>query len=291
MSTLRNPFAPFDTALASAFEQNLAMALAEDIGTGDWTAKLLSEHSHVQARLTVREEAVLCGAPWFEGAMTAVDPRLLIDWHYAEGDLVPADKVVCSIAGPARSLLTAERTAMNFLQLLSGVATATRSYVTLVAGTRATILDTRKTLPGLRVAQKYAVRVGGGQNQRLALYDGILIKENHIAAAGGIAAALQAANALHAGVPIQIEVETIEQLGQALAAGANAVLLDNFTLAQMREAVTITSGRAVLEASGGIRRDTVRAIAETGVDRISIGSLTKDIRAVDYSLRVVSSAL
>jgi nicotinate-nucleotide pyrophosphorylase (carboxylating) len=287
MSTLRNRFAPFDAALAAAFEQNIVSALAEDIGAGDWTAQLLPDGAIVQARLTVREDAVLCGAPWFEGVMVAVDPRLSVDWHYAEGDAIPADAVVCAIKGPARSLMTAERAAMNFLQLLSGVASSTREYVALIAGTRAAILDTRKTLPGLRLAQKYAVRVGGGQNQRLALYDGILIKENHIAAAGGIAAAFHAAQSLRAGVSIQIEVENLDELGQALEAGATSVLLDNFSLEQMRAAVRITAGRALLEASGGIRRDSVRAIAETGVDRISIGSLTKDVRATDYSLRVI----
>ena len=287
MSTLRNPFAPFDAALAAAFEQNIAAALAEDVGAGDWTAQLLPENGVVQARLTVREAAVLCGAPWFEGVMAAIDPRLLIHWHYAEGDQMQADSAVCEITGPARSLMTAERTAMNFLQLLSGVATMTREYVALVAGTRAAILDTRKTLPGLRLAQKYAVRVGGGQNQRLALYDGILIKENHIAAAGGIAPALQAAQSLQAGVTIQIEVESAVELKEALDAGAVSILLDNFALEAMRAAVTLNAGRALLEASGGVQRNTVRAIAETGVDRISIGSLTKDIRAVDYSLRVI----
>lgn len=287
MSTLRNRFAPFDAALAAAFEQNIAAALAEDIGAGDWTAQLLPEQGVVQARLTVREAAVLCGAPWFEGVMAALDPRLLIHWHYAEGDQMQADTIVCEITGPARSLMTAERAAMNFLQLLSGVATITREYVTLVAGTHAVILDTRKTVPGLRLAQKYAVRVGGGQNQRLALYDGILIKENHIAAAGGIAPALRAAQALHAGVTIQIEVENAAELKEALDAGAVSILLDNFSIEAMRAAVTLNAGRALLEASGGIQRDTVRAIAETGVNRISIGSLTKDIRAVDYSLRVI----
>ena len=287
MSTLRNRFAPFDATLAAAFEQNIAAALAEDIGAGDWTAQLLPEDGVVQARLTVREAAVLCGAPWFEGVMAALDPRLLIHWHYAEGDQMQVDSAVCEITGPARSLMTAERAAMNFLQLLSGVATMTRAYVTLVAGTRAAILDTRKTLPGLRLTQKYAVRVGGGENQRLALYDGILIKENHIAAAGGIAPALRAAQSLQAGVTVQIEVENSVELKEALDAGAVSILLDNFSIEAMRAAVTLNAGRALLEASGGIQRDTVRAIAETGVDRISIGSLTKDIRAVDYSLRVI----
>jgi nicotinate-nucleotide pyrophosphorylase (carboxylating) len=198
-----------------------------------------------------------------------------------------ADSVVCTIEGSPRSLLTAERAALNFLQLLSGVASATRQYVDVVAGTRAKILDTRKTLPGLRQAQKYAVRVGGGANQRMALYDGILIKENHIAAAGGITPALKAAAALNAGVTIQVEVESIAELEEALAAGAVSVLLDNFDLDMMRDAMRINGGRALLEASGGINMQTVRAIAETGVDRISIGSLTKDVKATDYSLRIV----
>jgi nicotinate-nucleotide pyrophosphorylase (carboxylating) len=287
MSTLKNPYAPFDAALAAAFENNLNAALAEDIGTGDVTGRLVPENQSVKARVIVRETAVLCGAPWFEGVMTQVDPRIRIAWRYAEGAAMAADSEVCSIEAPARALLTAERPALNFLQLLSGVATATRKYVEQIEGTRAAILDTRKTLPGLRLAQKYAVRVGGGQNQRMALYDGILIKENHIAAAGGIVAAMRAAQALNAGVPIQIEVESLEQLEEALAAGAESVLLDNFTVELMREAVRLNNRRAVLEASGGVNMATAREIAETGVDRISVGSLTKDIRATDYSLRVV----
>jgi nicotinate-nucleotide pyrophosphorylase (carboxylating) len=241
----------------------------------------------VKARVIVREAAVLCGAPWFEGVMKQLDPRIRIDWHYTEGAAMALDSEVCSIEAPARALLTAERTALNFLQLLSGVATVTRQYVDVVKGTRASILDTRKTLPGLRQAQKYAVRVGGGKNQRMALYDGILIKENHIAAAGGITPAMRAAKALDAGVSIQIEVENLGELEEALAAGATSILLDNFTLEMMRDAVKVTLGRAVLEASGGVNMSTVRAIAETGVDRISIGSLTKDVRATDYSLRIV----
>lgn len=287
MSTLKNPFAPFDKALAEAFESNIRAALVEDIGSGDWTAMLLPESSQVKARVVVREEAVLCGAPWFEGATMQVDPRIRIHWHFAEGELMPTNAEVCSIEGAARSLMTAERPALNFLQLMSGVATATRDYVKLIEGTKAAILDTRKTLPGMRLAQKYAVRVGGGKNQRLALYDGILIKENHIAAAGGISQAMNAARALNAGVSIQIEVENLDELKQALDAGASSVLLDNFTTDMMREAVAMTAGRALLEASGGVNRDSVRAIAETGVDRISIGSLTKDVKATDYSLRVI----
>jgi nicotinate-nucleotide pyrophosphorylase (carboxylating) len=286
MSTLKNPFAPFDPALAAAFESNIRTALLEDVGSGDLTGKLVPEHDLVDAQVIVREQAILCGAPWFEGVMIEVDPRIRIDWHYAEGDTMRADSKVCSIKAPARALLTAERAALNFLQLLSAVASAAHRYAEVIKGTGAAILDTRKTLPGLRLAQKYAVRVGGGRNQRLALYDGILIKENHIAAAGGITPAMRAAQALNAGVTIQIEVETLEQLDEALDAGAVSILLDNFTLEAMREAVSITNGRALLEASGGINMETVRAIAETGVDRISIGSLTKDVTATDYSLRI-----
>jgi len=287
MTTLRNPHAAFDDKLQAAFEQNILAALLEDVGTGDLTGILVPLEPRVQARVIVREAAVLCGAPWFEGVMLAIDQDTDIAWQYAEGDMMAADSVVCIIEASPRSLLTAERAALNFMQLLSGVASATRTYVDVVAGTNAAILDTRKTLPGLRQAQKYAVRVGGGQNQRMALYDGILIKENHIAAAGGVTRALDNAAALNAGVTVQIEVETIAQLEEALAAGVTSVLLDNFDLAMMREAVQVNAGRALLEASGGINMGTVRAIAETGVDRISIGSLTKDVRATDYSLRIV----
>ncbi|USX17366.1 carboxylating nicotinate-nucleotide diphosphorylase [Oxalobacteraceae bacterium OTU3CAMAD1] len=288
MSTLSNKFAPFDDALKTAFEANLLSALLEDVGTGDLTGLLVPEGGRSTARVIVREDAVLCGAPWFEGVMNCMQAGIEIDWQYAEGDMMKADSVVCVIQGPARALLTAERAALNFLQLLSGVATATRKYVDVIAGTNAAILDTRKTLPGLRLAQKYAVRVGGGQNQRLALYDGILIKENHIAAAGGITNAVLAAKRLDKGVSIQVEVENLDELAEALAAGAVSILLDNFSNDMMREAVKINAGRALLEASGGINFDTVRAIAETGVNRISIGSLTKDIRATDYSLRIVN---
>jgi nicotinate-nucleotide pyrophosphorylase (carboxylating) len=287
MTSLHNPHAQFDDKLQAAFEQNILAALLEDIGSGDLTGKLVPNDTRVSARVIVRETAVLCGAPWFEGVMLAVDQDTDIAWQFAEGDLMPANSTVCTITANPRALLTAERAALNFLQLLSGVATATRRYVDVIAGTNAAILDTRKTLPGLRQAQKYAVRVGGGKNQRMALYDGILIKENHIAAAGGVTSALTAAASLNAGAPVQIEVETIAQLEEALAAGVKSVLLDNFDLAMMREAVQVNAGRALLEASGGINFDTVRAIAETGVDRISIGSLTKDVHATDYSLRIV----
>ena len=289
MSNLNNPFAPFDAALAQALKTTIDTALLEDIGSGDVTGLLVPENEIVNARVIVREQAVLCGAPWFEEVMKRVDKRLNIEWRYAEGALMEADSEVCKISGPARELLTAERTALNFLQLLSGVATATRHYVDLIHGTHAKILDTRKTIPGLRLAQKYAVRVGGGCNQRLALYDGILIKENHIAAAGGVTAALRNAQALHASVTIQIEVESLAQLEEALAAGATLVLLDNFSLDAMREAVRLNAGRALLEASGGVNAQTVKGIAETGVDRISIGALTKDIKATDYSLRITTT--
>jgi len=287
MTSLHNPHAQFDDKLQAAFEQNILAALLEDIGSGDLTGKLVPDDTRVTARVIVREAAVLCGAPWFEGVMLAVDQDTDIAWQFAEGDLMPANSTVCTITANPRALLTAERAALNFLQLLSGVATATRRYVDVIAGTNAAILDTRKTLPGLRQAQKYAVRVGGGKNQRMALYDGILIKENHIAAAGGVTPALTAAASLNAGAPVQIEVETIVQLEEALGAGVKSVLLDNFDLGMMREAVQVNAGRALLEASGGINLDTVRAIAETGVDRISIGSLTKDVHATDYSLRIV----
>ncbi|AMP00906.1 nicotinate-nucleotide diphosphorylase [Collimonas arenae] len=287
ISNLENRFAPFDAALQAAFDNNIRAALAEDVGSGDLTGKLVPAQEQVRARVIVREQAVLCGAPWFEAVMQQLDAGIRIEWRYAEGDLMSADSEVCIIDGPARALLTGERGALNFLQLLSGVASATRVYVNAIAHTKAHILDTRKTLPGLRLAQKYAVRVGGGHNQRLALYDGILIKENHIAAAGGISAAMKAALSLDAGVTIQIEVESLVQLDEALRAGATSILLDNFSLDSMRDAVDLNAGRALLEASGGINMDTVRAIAETGVDRISIGSLTKDIRATDYSLRII----
>jgi nicotinate-nucleotide pyrophosphorylase (carboxylating) len=285
MSALQNPHAPFDAALTAAMDAGIRAALAEDVGNGDLTGLLVPASQQASAQVIVREPAVLCGAPWFEGVMQQVDAGIRITWRYAEGDLMEAGSTVCTIAGPARALLTAERTALNFLQLLSGVASATRRYADAVAGTRARVLDTRKTLPGLRLAQKYAVRVGGGANQRLALYDGILIKENHIAAAGGVAAAFHAAQALQTGAPVQIEVESLAQLKEALDAGAASILLDNFSPALMRAAVGQAAGRAVLEASGGISLATLREIAETGVDRISIGGLTKDVRATDYSMR------
>jgi nicotinate-nucleotide pyrophosphorylase (carboxylating) len=276
----------YGVAFDQALQRNVADALAEDVGDGDRTGLLVPATVRRTARITVREEAVLCGVPWFEAVMHRVDESIRVEWLYREGARMIANTPVVVLHGPARALLTAERSGLNFLQMLSGVATATRRYVDAIEGTRARILDTRKTLPGLRLAQKYAVRVGGGANQRLALYDGILIKENHIAAAGGVGAAMDAALALNADVPIQIEVETLEQLETALAHRAESILLDNFAFDAMRDAVRLTGGRAVLEVSGGVNFDTVRTIAETGVDRISIGALTKDVRATDYSMRL-----
>ncbi|MDO4769396.1 MAG: carboxylating nicotinate-nucleotide diphosphorylase [Brachymonas sp.] len=280
----------FNETLEQARVRNIHDALMEDIGTCDWTGQLVPMPNTVTARVLVREAAVLCGCDWFEGCIHGVDANLQIDWRYAEGDWMQANTEVCHIRGEARAIFTAERSALNFLQLLSGTATVTRRYVEALAGASpkaCAVLDTRKTIPGLRQAQKYAVRVGGGKNQRLALWHGILIKENHIAAAGGIVQALQQAQALQAGVDIQIEVETLAQLQEALAHGATSVLLDNFTPEQMREAVNITAGRALLEASGGVQLENIRALAATGVDRISIGKLTKDVVATDYSLRIV----
>jgi len=273
--------------IASAVETDVARALAEDVGSGDLTARLIPAQQTARARVITREPAVIAGQPWFDACFRALDPDCVIDWRVSEGDAVAAASVLVEISGNARALLTAERPALNFLQTLSAVATATRPYVEAVRGTHAAIMDTRKTLPGLRLAQKYAVRIGGGQNQRIGLFDGILIKENHIAAAGGIAPVLEAAFRLAEGTAsVQIEVENLDELEQALAVGAPLILLDNFSLADMREAVRLTAGRAQLEASGNITLETVRAVAETGVDRISVGSLTKHIRAVDLSMRI-----
>jgi nicotinate-nucleotide pyrophosphorylase (carboxylating) len=265
---------------------DVSRALSEDVGSCDWTARLIDEHTIGQAQVIVRENAVICGQAWFEEAFRQIDHSIRIDWEIREGQRVNAGEVLCTLSGPARGLLSGERCALNFLQTLSAVATRTRQYVDAVAGSHAKILDTRKTLPGLRQAQKYAVTVGGGCNQRIGLFDGILIKENHIMAAGSISKALAAAQALApAGVSIQIEVETLEELEQALNAGARLVLLDNMSLDTMRMAVANNAGRAELEASGGVDIDTVKAIAATGVDRISIGKLTKDIQAIDFSMR------
>jgi len=279
-------------SLEQARQRNIEDALREDLGTGDWTAQLVPPGREVQAQVVVREDAVLCGRDWFDGVFAALDRNARIEWSFAEGADMSADSVVCRIQAESRALLTAERPALNFLQLLSGTATATRRHVRAIEGASpnprgCAILDTRKTLPGLRQAQKYAVRAGGGQNQRLALWQGILIKENHIAAAGGVPQVMQQALALKAGVEIQIEVETLDQLRQALDSEATSVLLDNFPLPRVREAVALTAGRALLEVSGGVTLERLREIAATGVDRISIGGLTKDVRAIDYSMRVL----
>jgi len=277
--------------LDQARQRNVRDALFEDVGVCDWTAQLVPAGRRVKAHVRVREDAVLCGRDWFEAVFAALDPSSRIDWLYEEGARMAADTRVCQIEADGRLLLTAERPALNFLQLLSATATLTRAHVDAITGASSNpggcvVLDTRKTLPGLRLAQKYAVRVGGGANQRLALYHGILIKENHIAAAGGVSEALRAAQALNAGVDIQIEVESLAELQEALAGGAVSVLLDNFSEAEMIEAVRLNAGRALLEVSGGVALDQLRWIAATGVDRISIGRLTKDVRAIDYSMRV-----
>jgi nicotinate-nucleotide pyrophosphorylase (carboxylating) len=274
-------------AVAEVARADAARALAEDVGAGDLTAALVPEGRRVRARVLARERAVICGAPWVESALRQVDPGLQALWLVPEGRSCKADEVVLEIDGAARSLLTVERTALNFLQLLSAVATKTAIYVEAVRGTNARIVDTRKTVPGLRLAQKYAVRTGGGVNHRIGLYDAVLIKENHIAAAGGVTAVLQAAASAAAQASfIEIEVETLAQLEEALGAGAKMVLLDNMELPTLREAVRINAGRAILEISGGVTLDSVRALADTGVDRISIGALTKDVKATDFSMRL-----
>lgn len=281
-------FKSFGPALELALLRNIQSAVEEDLGNCDYTGLLIDADRRCRARLICRDEAVVCGLPWFDAVFKMLDETAVLNWKVAEGDRVKPDSVICEMEGFARPMLTSERSAMNYLQMLSAVATRTRYFVDLIQGTRASILDTRKTLPGMRLAQKYAVRVGGGLNQRLALYDGILIKENHIAAAGGIEPALKRAEAVRGSqVTVQIEVENLSELKTALDAGAVSVLLDNFDLQGLRDAVALTAGRAILEASGGVNEASVRAIAETGVDRISIGSLTKDIKATDYSLRVL----
>jgi nicotinate-nucleotide pyrophosphorylase (carboxylating) len=275
-------------ALKAEIARNVAQALAEDIGTGDLTAQLIDPNQEARGRLISREPAILCGQAWFDAAFRLLEPEALILWFVREGEAIEPNQPLCEIECRARTLLTAERTALNFLQLLSGVATQVHAYVAAVQGTKARIVDTRKTIPGLRLAQKYAVRVGGGTNHRIGLYDGILIKENHIIAAGGVRQALEAARRIApSNVFIQIEVETLAQLDEALACGATMILLDNMTLDEMREAVRRSAGRAQLEASGGVDLKRVREIAEIGVDRISIGRLTKEVRAIDLSLRHV----
>jgi nicotinate-nucleotide pyrophosphorylase (carboxylating) len=274
-------------AVAELARGDAARALAEDVGSGDLTAALVDPDRRARARVLAREPAVICGTPWAEAVLRQVEPGVEIHWLIHEGQRSAADQVVLEVEGSARGLLTAERTALNFLQLLSAVATRTTAYVDAVKGTRVQIVDTRKTLPGLRLAQKYAVRVGGGTNHRIGLYDAVLIKENHIAAAGGVTQVLAAAARVTAQAAfVEIEVETLAQLEEALAAGAKMILLDNMDLPMLREAVRINDARAILEISGGVTLQSVRALAETGVDRISIGALTKDVKAADFSMRL-----
>ena len=262
-------------------------ALEEDVGSGDCTAHLVPREQELHTRVISREAAVLAGSAWFDEAFRQLDPGVTVDWHAADGDRIEPEQLVCEVRGAARSVLTGERTALNFLQALSGTATATRRYVDAIAGTGTTVLDTRKTLPGLRQAQKYAVRCGGGSNHRIGLFDAILVKENHIAAAGSIRAAVGKAQQLYPGLLLEVEVEDLAQLEQAVEAGAQRVLLDNFPLEHLREAVRRYKGRIGLEASGGIELDSIRAVAETGVDFISVGGITKHLRAVDFSMRYV----
>lgn len=267
-------------------EANVRQALAEDIGAGDITARLIPPHERAQARVICREQAVICGRPWVEEVFRQVEPAIETHWRCAEGEGVPPDTIVFTAQGPARALLTAERCALNFLQTLSGTATTARRYAELVKDTGVALLDTRKTLPGLRLAQKYAVLLGGCANHRLGLYDAYLIKENHIAACGGVTQAVARARALEKDKPVEVEVESLEQLEEALAAAADIVMLDNFSLEDIREAVRHCGGRAKLEASGGYTEDALLELARTGVDYISIGSLTKHVRAVDFSMRL-----
>lgn len=282
----------FDYPLAAEIARNVKESLTEDIGAGDLTASLIPAGRQAKATVISREAGVLCGTAWFDLSVSTLDPHAKVTWQATDGDRIIPNQVLCTIESNARALLSAERSALNFLQLLSAVASKARTYADAIAGTGAQVVDTRKTLPGLRIAQKFAVRCGGGGNHRLALWDAILIKENHIHAAGGIAQVMAAALAVakEAGERckfIQIEVENLYELNQALNAGANMILLDNFSLDMMREAARINAGRAILEASGNVSLETIRGIAETGVDRISVGALTKDVKALDLSMRFV----
>ena len=273
--------------LAKTIKNDVIKSLEEDIGSGDLTANLLPPDDVARALVITRQSGVLCGSAWFDECFLTLDPACKISWHAQDGEQIRPGQRLCEISGKARALLTAERNALNFLQTLSGTATLTRRYVNMVQGFEVKIMDTRKTLPGLRDAQKYAVRMGGGHNQRMGLYDGILIKENHIAAAGGIAAVLEAAFRLAPEASVQIEVEDLMQLDEALNAGAKLILLDNFDIDMLSAAVKHTAGRAELEASGGITLPGIREVAETGIDRISIGALTKDVEALDLSMRII----
>jgi len=272
--------------LGAEIETNVRKALAEDIGAGDITAQLIPVERLAHAKVITREEAVVCGTAWVDAVFRLLDPRVAVHWQVADGDRVAADRVLFQLEGPSRALLSGERAALNFLQTLSGVATQSRHYADLVEGTGVKLLDTRKTIPGLRLAQKYAVTCGGCHNHRIGLYDAFLIKENHIAACGGIAEAVAAAHRIAPGKPVEVEVESLDELEQALRAGADIVMLDELSLDDMRKAVVIAAGRAKLEASGGIDDESLRAVAETGVDYISIGALTKHVRAIDLSMRL-----
>ena len=275
--------------LTAAIVENVAIALSEDLGSGDLTADLVSEDAGARAIILARESMTLAGQAWVDEIYRQLDERVVVDWLFNDGDRVGVDAELCIVSGPARAILSGERTALNFLQTLSATATETRRYVEAIAGTRCRILDTRKTVPGLRHAQKYAVRCGGGDNHRVGLYDAVLIKENHIVSAGGIAAAVGAARQRHGELPVEVEVESISELREALSAGADRLMLDNFDIDDLRRAVRVNREEgdppADLEASGGITIERVREIAETGVDCISVGALTKNIRAVDLSLR------
>lgn len=275
---------------SEAVEADVARALAEDIGDGDATASLLPDRADV-AYLLCKEDAVVCGRPWFDACHRALDPDVAIEWRVAEGERVRAGTVLATLSGRARALVTAERTALNFMQTLSGTATTTAAYVDAVRGTRARILDTRKTIPGLRIAQKYAVRAGGGDNHRMGLYDAVMLKENHVRAAGSLAAAIRAARERHPSLPLVVEVETLAQLGEALREGCDRILVDDFDPATRREAVRIAAsgpfnGAIPLEVSGSVDLQGVRAVAEDGVDCISIGALTKHVRAIDLSMKL-----
>ncbi|MES2770365.1 MAG: carboxylating nicotinate-nucleotide diphosphorylase [Pseudomonadota bacterium] len=288
------PSARLDAALHGELVRSVEFALAEDIGKGDLTAGLIPASARASAQVITREPAILCGQAWFSRCFTELDPECSLRWQAQDGDAVAAGALLCTLEGSARALLSGERSGLNFLQLLSGVASKTQTYVDALRGSKTRVVDTRKTIPGLRLAQKYAVKCGGGENHRLGLYDAILIKENHILAAGGIAAALAAAQQIAAESAdrcrfIQVEVESLEQLDEALNAGASMILLDNMGLDSLRQAVNINAGRALLEASGNVHLATLRAIADTGVDRISIGELTKHLCAIDLSLRLVTA--
>lgn len=271
--------------LERIIRDNVQAALAEDIGSGDITAALIPADTQGRARIITRQPMVLAGRPWVDEVFRQVDARIQVEWAAAEGAELQANDTIFTLTGPARGLLTGERAALNFLQTLSGTATHVRDYANLLTGTHTRLLDTRKTLPGLRRAQKYAVTVGGGHNHRMGLYDAFLIKENHIMAAGGITEAVAQAHQIAPGKPVEVEVENMQELEAALAAGADIIMLDNFDLATMKAAVDFTAGRAKLEASGGINTETIRQIAETGVDFVSLGTLTKDIFSIDLSMR------